>query len=186
MAIEYVQHIFNRALIVPFQVGTWYVHYEQVNGPIGLAAFKKLADLYGMTSINGPNLMGLTYGPQYYSGPVLDTISATAGYLFTTYCYIGIVALPLAILGSWILDLSLYAYRILDDVLLIPCMASINLSTLMFIQSDYTVVLLTHGFLMIIVFSVALSRLNGYARSFFFPERGFPRDPSPVSRMDSP
>jgi hypothetical protein len=155
----YLGYISHRAFVMPFQVGTWYIHYAQENGVLGIGAFPKLAGLFGVSSLDGPNIIGLAYASHYYGSPVIESISATAGYLFSSYGYMGIAAFPLSLLGLWLTDISVLVYRKLSKHILIPCVASISLATLMFVQSDYTVVWLTHGFGIILLISLIFSKI---------------------------
>ena len=157
---SYMGFILNRIFFIPFHVGCWYVHYAQENGPMGIGAIPKLASLFGVEPLDAPNIIGLIYAPQYYGMPVMGSISATSGYLFGLYGYFGIISLPVSLLALWVTDISIYFYNRLELFALIPCLASISLATLMFLQSDYTVVILTHGFAMILLLSLALSYLG--------------------------
>jgi hypothetical protein len=154
----YLGYVSHRAFITPLDVGSWYIHYAQTNGAMGIGAFPKLAGLAGVDPVDGPNLIGLAYASQNYGEQVLKSVSATSGYLFSSYGYLGIVAFPLALLGLWLTDIAVMIFRRLNKFILIPCMASISLASLMFIQSDYTVVWLTHGFGVILLFSLALTK----------------------------
>ena len=157
--ITYMGLILDRIFFIPFHVGCWFIHYAQENGSFGIGAFQKFASMFRVEPLDVPNIIGLIYGPQYYNSPVIGSISATSGYLFSLYGYIGIMSLPISLLGLWVIDITVYIYNKLELFALIPCLASINLSTLMFVQSDYTVVILTHGFAMILFLSLALSYL---------------------------
>ena len=155
----YLGYISNRAFLMPFHVGGWYIHHAQEYGVLGIGAFPKLAGLFGVGPLDGPNIIGLAYASRYYGLPVMESISATAGYLFSSYGYIGIAALPLSLLGLWLTDVSILVYRRLGGYILIPCVASISLATLMFVQSDYTVVWITHGFGTILLLSLVLTKI---------------------------
>jgi len=157
---SYMGFILDRIFFMPFHVGCWYMHYAQENSPLGIGAIPKLAKLFRVEPLDGPNIIGLIYAPQYYGKAVIGSISATSGYLFGLYGYFGIVSFPISLLALWVTDISVYMYKRLELFVLIPCLASMNLSTLMFVQSDYTVVILTHGFAMILLLSLALSYLG--------------------------
>lgn len=136
----------------PLEVGSWYIHQAQTKGLFGVAAIPKLAALIGYDSLNVPNLIGLGYQPG--AGP---TVSAGAGYLFAYYSYFGAVSIILSLAALWLLDLALYVYRELSDTLLIACISAVCLSSLSFISSEYTTVLITHGFALILIISFALN-----------------------------
>lgn len=152
LLLEYSGYIVKRMFYVPFDVGSWYVHHAQLEGTFGVVGFPRIAELLGMSSVNIPNLIGTKYGD--YS---LDTVSASAGYLFTMFSYIGWLSILFNLLGLHLIDIILMPMSRLNVALLLPLIALSYLITLKFIQSDYTVVWLTHGYgaLIVMMFIVA-------------------------------
>lgn len=144
--------IFTRVFVGPINVGAFYVHYAQTHGPIGPAGIARLASLVGVTPVRMPNIIGNLYS---YSG--LESVSANSGFLFTYYGYFGILSLPISLIGLWLLDLALPIYLRLEPRLLLPAVAAASVASLSFISSEYTTVLLTHGFAVILLLSIALS-----------------------------
>jgi hypothetical protein len=161
-ALDLVSNILGRVFTVPFEVGVWYVDFVQLNGFFGPAAVPKLAWLLGIEAINAPNIIGLEYAFQ-----PLSSISATAGYLFTYYSYFGPLGLILAIFGLCLLDVAVVIMARIPSHLALPCLAAITLTGFMFVQSDYTVVWVTHGFGLLLALSFLAGkisfRLNGMA-----------------------
>ena len=145
---EYLGYLARRTFIITMDVGSWYIHYAQVHGAFGIASVPKLAVIMGVTPVNTPNLIGLTY-----MVTALKSVSAVAGYLFTYYSYFGITSVIFSLFGLWLLDVALLVYKRLSNVMLLPCIAAANLSILSFISSDYTTVWLTHGFGVILLLS---------------------------------
>jgi hypothetical protein len=141
----YLQYLWDfigrRVLQDPLEVGSWYIHHAQTYGLFGIPALPKLAAITGFDALNVPNYIGLRYQPN--AGP---TVSAVAGYLLTYCSYFGIASLLISMIALWLLDLAVYVYEKLSYSLLIPCVSAVSLSTLSFISSDYTTVLVTHGF----------------------------------------
>jgi hypothetical protein len=195
--LKYIGLIIDRMFVVPFKVGLWYVKYAQDVGSFGIGAFPKLANLFGATPLNAPNIIGLEYAPAHYaeggsgvakwfesiglgsltpaftlpSTPseldmpgtgILKSVSAGAGYILSYYGYLGIISFPISLLGLLALDLSVLVYEKLKGNFLIPCLVSISLMCLGFINADYTVVLLTHGFVGIIILAWILSVTSDY------------------------
>jgi hypothetical protein len=138
--------ILYRSIVVPFQVGTWYIHYAQTQGSFGLGAVPRLAHWFGYESIDAPNRIGLVYGPQYEGHAVPPHISASAGFVFTYSSYFGYWAIALNIFLVLALDFALLALVRIDRILLLPTLAALSVAALKFAESDYTTVWITHGF----------------------------------------
>lgn len=143
---DLVTNILNRAFVVPLESGIWYLDYTQMHGLFGPAAIPKLAWFLGIPPVDASNIIGLAYEFQ-----PLPSVSATSGYLFSYYSYFGPLSLPLSLVGLWCLDLAVPVLARIPAPLTLPCLAATNLVALMFVQSDYTVVLLTHGFGLILL-----------------------------------
>jgi len=139
----------------PLEVGSWYIHQAQTNGFFGVSAVPKLASITGYDALNVPNIIGLRY--QQGAGA---SVSAGAGYLLSYYSYFGPLSIIVSLAGLWMLDIALYVYLVLRDSLLIPCVAAVSLSTLAFISSDYTTVLVTHGFMLILIISLVFNLIS--------------------------
>lgn len=154
--MEWLCLIGNRAFAGPLDVGSWYVHYLQTNAPFGVSGIPKLAPIFGAQPLDVPNVIGMLYTPARIS-----SVSAGAGYLFMYYSFFGIFSVLLSLIGLFILDVAICVYDHLSDMLLLPCISAITLSTLSFIQSSYTTAWITHGFGVILVCSLLLDFLLG-------------------------
>jgi len=106
-----------------------------------------------------PNYIGLRYQPN--AGP---TVSAGAGYLLTYYSYFGVASLLISLIGLWLLDMAVYVYGKLSPSFLIPCVSAVSLSTLSFISSDYTTVLVTHGFAVTLIIALSVDAATARRR----------------------
>jgi len=152
--VQYLgNYIFSRAFIMPLQTGAFYVHHAQTHGFIGIAGIPRLAELIGVTPIDVPDTIGSIYAPR---ATLSVRASANGGFLLSYYSYFGVIALPLSLALLGLLDLALAVYRNLTQTMLVPAVAAISVGTLAFISSDYTTVLITHGFVAILVFASAL------------------------------
>jgi len=151
---EYLGYLARRTFVMPLNVASWYVHYSQINGIFGITSLPKLSSILGIAPLNVPNIIGLVYS----DGSKVTSTTAGAGYLFTYYAYFGLTSLLFSIIGLWFLDVALLVYERLSNVMLLPCVAAASLSILSFISSDYTVVWLTHGFGVILLFSLLIDR----------------------------
>lgn len=164
-ALEYLGYVWKRAFVTPFEMGLWFMHYEQTFGPMGWGGIPRLAQLFDVRPLDAANLIGLAYAPRVETS-VLPTVGANAGYIFTTYAYGGVLLAPLTLLGLWALDSALLVYERLREGVLVPTVASVSVSALMFLQSDYTVVWLTHGFGVLLVLGLMASAWLGLVGRF--------------------
>ena len=146
--------ISRRVFLDPVQGGIYHLHSAQTNGYFGLGAIPKLALLFDKDPLNVPNIIG-----QIYESSAIASVSSNASFVFSYYSYFGMIALPLCLMGLWLLDLIIWVYKRLSVNLLLPCVASINVACISFISSDYTTVLLTHGILFLLITSLALDRV---------------------------
>lgn len=152
----------KRSFVLPMVVAAWYADYAQRNGAIGIAGIPRAATFLGIQPIDLANRIGLIYAPCYYGHEVIETISATTGFLFAQYGYFGFFALPLALLGLMICDGLLLIVRLLPTTWSVPTLAVISLDALKFTQSDYLTIWITHGLainmLLIVVLALWLKR----------------------------
>jgi hypothetical protein len=145
----------RRVFVVPTMVGMWYVDYTQTQGFVGVAGIPKLASLLGVEPVIIQNIIGLKY-----MGTRIESVHATVGYVFAYFAYFGPLSLALSLIGLWLLDLMLLGYRRLGDSLLLPCVAAVSVSCSRFVGSDYTTVLITHGFLISFVVALVVDRAS--------------------------
>lgn len=152
----------KRSFVLPMVVAAWYADYAQRNGAIGIAGIPRAAMLLGIQPIDLANRIGLIYAPCYYGHEVIETISATTGFLFAQYGYFEFFALPLALIGLMICDGLLLIVRLLPATWIVPTLAMISLDGLKFTQSDYLTIWITHGLainmLLIVVLALWLKR----------------------------
>ena len=165
------ESIFTRVFVGPINVGAFYVHYAQTHGPFGVAGVTRLASILGLVPVHAPNVIGNLYS---YSG--IATVSANAGFLFTYYGYFGLYSLPLSLIGLWLLDLAVPVYLRLEPELVLPTVAAAGVSSVVLISSEYTAVLVTHGFAIILLLSLILSR--------YFLSRTVPSRPRQHQRLE--
>ena len=182
-ALEYLGYVWKRAFVTPFEMGLWFMQYEQTSGTMGWGGIPRLAQLFDVRPLDAANLIGLTYAPRVETG-VLPTVGANAGYIFTTYAYGGVVLAPLTLLALWALDSALLVYERLRESVLIPTIASVSVSALMFLQSDYTIVWLTHGFGVLLILGLMTSAWLGLVGRFRWGGRVKPAEleEAPVDR----
>jgi hypothetical protein len=151
--LDYFGHIGKRAFVAPLDVCSWYAHYVQTHSTFGIAGIPKLAALAGVQPIDVQNLVGI----EYVNPSRLTSISAGAAYLITYYSLFGAISLVGSLIGLYLLDVAAVVYRYLDEAMLLACAASLTMSTLSFIQTNYTTVWVTHGFGLILLISFMAS-----------------------------
>lgn len=151
--------LIHRVLVTPLQVGMWHVQFAQLRDYFGAAAIPKLAALFSIDPMQVPIFIGRMYLPH----PTFES-HCDAGYLLTYYSYFGMMSLPISIALLFALDLILPIYKRLSSALLVPCIAATALAMLEFIQSDYTTVLITHGFILIPLTCFGIELIAKYNR----------------------
>lgn len=146
--------IFGRIFYLPMKVGLDYVHYAQTEHFFGIVGIPKLAILFGIEPFDIANFIGIKYE---FEG--IQSVTANACYVLTYYSYFGLFSLILSLLGLWLLDYTIWIYRRLSNNLLLPCVASISIVSIYFTSGDYTTVLLTGGFGVILIVACTLDLL---------------------------
>lgn len=147
--------IAHRIFGPPLEVGLWYMQFEQVFGAIGSSGIPRLAQILGIPSANLPNQIGLMF-----TSTSILSVSANAGFPFAFYAYYGLLALPLSLVALWSLDLLLPILARLDAQLQLPTLAAMASAGLSFISSDFTVTLVSHGYLLLPIVAVLLMTLR--------------------------
>jgi hypothetical protein len=134
--------ILQRLFFIPMQTGLWHVHYAETSGLIGIAGIPKLAALMNVDAINVANLIA-----RLYTHTTVASELANTSYVFSYYAYFGLPSVLFSLFGLWLLDSALWVYGRLSDTLLLPCVATVMVASLGFVAVDYTVGLVTNGFL---------------------------------------
>ena len=147
--------VFNRTFYGPMETGLYFTHFAQTSGLIGIAGVPKLATAFGISPLNAPNHIGLLY-----TFTSLQSIHMNTSFVFAYYCYFGLASLFFCLCGLWLLDLALMVYRKLSSLMLVPCIASASISSISLISTEYSTVLLTHGFVLILIVSLFIDRLG--------------------------
>lgn len=151
---EYLSNgVGGRIFYTPMQTGLWFADYAQTSGFLGVAGIPKIASFFGVDSVNASNLVGLRY-----THSSLDSMLANTCFLFSYYCFFGFNSLWISVLLTLCLDSVTWLYAKFSDLLLLPCIVAIFVSSLSFADSDYTTVLITHGFLPILALSAFLGK----------------------------
>jgi len=139
--------IVHRILCTPLQVGLWHLQYSELHGFFGPGAIPKFGALFDMDPLIVPKIIGQYYLPN----PNFETHSDCA-YLLSYYSYFGLWSIPLSLILLLSLDWILKIYSRISISLLIPCVAVISVACLEFVQSDFTTILISHGFAITVLF----------------------------------
>lgn len=152
--------IFYRVFVVPMEVGLYHVHYAQVNGFFGIAAIPKLAALFNIEPVNAANLIYTYY---YQFSIMIPTGLANTSFIFSYFSYFGIFSIVISLLGLWMLDLAVLVFRkIRNDWILLAAIASLFPASMSFLSADYTIVLVTNGFILLLLLAWILDRINTF------------------------
>lgn len=146
--------ILNRTLWVPTESALYHIIHVHNYGFFGIAAVPKLASLYGIESINVPNLIFRLYTPYQ-----LETGYANASFVFTYFSYFGWISLPVNLICLFFMDLVIVLYKFLSKRLLFPCVVVTILTTFAFISADFTTVLISGGFYLTIIISLLVDNM---------------------------
>ena len=134
--------VYERLFVSPgLKVGNWWLDYSLQNGHVGIAGIPKIATLFGIKSLNMPNIIGLNYIPN-----AIESISASCCQLFTFFTYFGYPGLILCILFFLLLDfIVLRTYKLLRPSLY-PILGSlIFLIMIHSTETELLTILITHG-----------------------------------------
>lgn len=145
--------IFERVFRSPMETGLYYTHFAQTSGFIWVAAIPKLAALLDIAPVNAANYLGLLY-----TGTSIESANMNTSYVFAYYCYFGAGSFIFSLFGLWLLDAVLLIYRKISSLMLTACIASMSISGISLVSGEYTVVMLTHGFIVILLTSVFIDR----------------------------
>jgi hypothetical protein len=165
---RYYGGLVDRTFKGPMWVGYSYVHFAQTDRFFGPGAIPKLADFLDVPVENAANIIGLEYGASR-----LETVHANGSFVFTYYSYFGLWVFPLCCMAVWALDLALLAYRRVRDEGLMVTVPAIAACVQNLASTEYTTLLVTHGFLPILATAVIASRI-------FRGNRGRRIDPTSV------
>jgi len=131
----------------------WHLQYVTNHGLWGVAGIEKLAPWFGVRPVDILNVVGRYYRPEG------GTISANAATVFLYYACFGWIALPLCLVLTWLLDLALIIYRRMTTVMLTVVAAACGIAAVNVVHTFYTTVLVTHGFLVILIICFLLDRV---------------------------
>jgi hypothetical protein len=144
-SLTFISAIFNRMLVIPFQVSIWnfmYAESEQFNGLKTLPFARRVLG----ESLNMPELVYQKYGSVYAAGDRTSTSTAPTSFFIAYPAYLGVGGFLLAMALIIALDLFLAKFARFIGVSLVPILiGGILIMCMNFMTSDFITVLISHG-----------------------------------------
>lgn len=141
----FVSALFNRMLVVPFQVSVWnfmYAESETVDGAKTLPFARRFLG----ESLNMPELVYQKYGVVYSQGDKTSTSTAPTSFFLSYPAYLGWLGLLIALGAVVALDLFIARFAYFIGASLIPLLVgSVLVLCMNFMTSDFVTVLISHG-----------------------------------------
>ncbi|MCU9530417.1 hypothetical protein [Pseudomonas mosselii] len=141
----FLQAIFNRMLVIPFQVSVWnfmYAESEEVDGFKTLPFARRVLG----ESVNIPELVYQKFGSVYAEGDKTSTSTAPTSFFLVYPAFLGVMGMAIALLAIIVLDLILARLASSMGSGLIPILVGVVLIMCVnFMSSDYITVLMSHG-----------------------------------------
>ncbi|MBV4503470.1 hypothetical protein HU751_001225 [Pseudomonas sp. BW13M1] len=144
-SLIFLQAIFNRMLVIPFQVSVWnfmYAESEEVDGFKTLPFARRVLG----ESVNIPELVYQKFGSVYAQGDKTSTSTAPTSFFLVYPAFLGVMGMAIALLAIIVLDLILARLASSMGSGLIPILVGVVLIMCVnFMSSDYITVLMSHG-----------------------------------------
>lgn len=144
-SMTFVSALFNRMLVVPFQVSIWNFMYgetEQFNSFKALPFARRVLG----ESLNMPELVYQKYGSVYSGGDKTSTSTAPTSFFIAYPAYLGVSGFLLALALVIALDLFLAKFARFIGTSLVPILVGcIMVMCMNFMTSDFVTVLISHG-----------------------------------------
>lgn len=144
-SLIFLQAIFNRMLVIPFQVSVWnfmYAESEEVDGFKTLPFARRVLG----ESVNIPELVYQKFGSVYAQGDKTSTSTAPTSFFLVYPAFLGVMGMAIALLAIIVLDLILARLASSMGSALIPILVGVVLIMCVnFMSSDYITVLMSHG-----------------------------------------
>lgn len=163
-SLTFINAIFNRVFVVPFQVSIWsfmYAESEEFDG------FKTLpfARRFLGESLNMPELVYQKYGSVYSGGDKTSTSTAPTSFFLAYPAYLGLGGFLLAL--SLVISLDVFLamlVRFISASLVPVLVGSILIMCMNFMTSDFITVLVSHGgvagIIMLLIHALLLKRVS--------------------------
>lgn len=144
-AVTFLQAIFHRTFVIPFQVSIWHFMYAETEIPDGKKTLPFAKRLFG-ESLNTPELVYQKYGAIYSGGDRTSTSTSPTSFFIAYPAYLGFFGFMLAIVCVFVFDLLISAMTRMADSLLIPFLVGLVVIISMNLMiSDFVTVFVSHG-----------------------------------------
>jgi len=144
-SLTFISAVFNRMLVIPFQVSVWNVMYAETEQVDGLKTLPFARRLLG-ESLNMPELVYQKYGSVYSGGDKTSTSTAPTSFFIAYPAYLGVGGFLLALALVIALDLFLANFARFVGPSLAPILVGcIMIMSMNFMTSDFITVLISHG-----------------------------------------
>ena len=145
----------HRMFVDPMRGAVLYFQYKEQFGLFGTAAIPRLAPLTGQQPVDAPNVIA-----RLLTGARIESESAVTSFVFAYFAYFGWWSFALSLAGLFLLDAIVRFYLLLSPPLLVATVTAITVTSIQFIESEYTAVFLTHGFAVIPLLALALAMFS--------------------------
>jgi hypothetical protein len=146
--------LLERVMFVPLKSGIQWLSYTDLYGFWGVQGIPKLAVFLGKEPVNVPNFL-----MNYYTTSVIDSGFLTTSFVFSYYCFFGLLVIPVYVFLIIFIDFWVFLYARLATPLVVPAIVSLNAASINLIGSDYLTMFLTYGFLTGAIFIALTSSL---------------------------
>ncbi|MDH1510980.1 hypothetical protein N5I28_14580 [Pseudomonas mosselii] len=144
-SLIFLQAIFNRMLVIPFQVSVWNFMYAESEDVDGFKTLPFARRVLG-ESVNIPELVYQKFGSVYAEGDKTSTSTAPTSFFLVYPAFLGVMGMAIALLAIIVLDLILARLASSMGSGLIPILVGVVLIMCVnFMSSDYITVLMSHG-----------------------------------------
>ncbi|WP_341303374.1 hypothetical protein [Pseudomonas sp. TMP25] len=144
-SMTFINAVFYRILVVPFQVSVWHFMYAESEQVDGLKTLPFSRRLLG-ESLNMPELVYQKYGSVYSDGDKTSTSTAPTSFFLAYPAYLGLGGFLFALVVVIAFDIFLAQFARLTGVSLLPMLVGgIMIMCMNFMTSDFVTVLISHG-----------------------------------------
>lgn len=163
-SLTFISAVFNRMLVIPFQVSVWNFMYAESEQFDSLKTLPFARRILG-ESLNMPELVYQKYGSVYSGGDKTSTSTAPTSFFIAYPAYLGLGGFLLALSVIIALDLFLAKFaRFIGGSLLPILVGGIMIMCMNFMTSDFITVLISHGgaagVLLLLIYALLLKRTS--------------------------
>lgn len=140
---EYVEAIGERIFLLPLLISGWFVEFAETRGYVGLLAAVGMGE-----QINWSNMIALEFLDRK-EAVTIESVSTPTAFIFTNYLYVGWLGLLPAWVALRVIDWPVGRLHRVAPVLRRPILVTLVFFSVIFVQSAFGVVLISHGYLLL-------------------------------------